>query len=991
MNDASAASPAASPPPEPPAWPVGGGATGALIRTMDWSRTSLGPIAQWPRSLRLGVEMVLDSPVAMVLMWGPDHVMIYNDGYVPIAADRHPAALGGTVPQIWPEIWDWNQEKLAAGLRGEQQVYRDQMLRLQRRDHQDRDHLEEVWFDLYYAPVRDECGTVRGVLCTAPVTTERVLSERRLNFLLDLSERLRDEVDPHVVTGVAAEALGRMLGVDRVGYAVIESESGVATIQRDWTAGPLESLAGRTLRLDHFGTEIARPLLAGESVWMEDTAGSAADPLGIRSFLAVPLLKAGRLTTILYLHSRMPRRWTEAEITLSQDVAARTWSTVERARVESRLRASEDRLRIAQAAGGIGTFELFPAAGRVAVSGQFCRLWGLPERSEFAIEDVLALVHPEDRAKLETSRRQLGVRALAPVEYRIIRPDTGELRWLARRGETVTDGPAGAPRYLGACYDITDRRRAEDRLRELNDSLEREVALRTRERDRIWTVSQDHLVVADAAGVWLSVNPAWSRTLGWSETELVGRQPDWIEHPDDRGVTRRALVALVDGAGGPHATGRFESRLRTADGTYRHFSWTAAAEGERIYGVARDSTLDKQRETALAHAQEALRQSQKMEAIGQLTGGIAHDFNNLLMAITGALDLLQRRLNAGRTDGLERYAGLAAASADRAAQLTQRLLAFARRQPLDPKPVRPERLLAGMDDLLRRTLGPTIALDIVAREPAWHILCDGNQLESAVLNLAINARDAMPEGGRLTISTDNRRLDAEAIARLGAAMPPGDYLVIAAADTGIGMDADTRSHAFEPFFTTKPTGHGTGLGLSMLYGFVRQSGGHARVESELGHGATFELYLPRFEGEGPAGEDAPVRDVAANGAGEIVLVVEDEDAVRELVLDVLRERGYRAIAAADGMAGLDLLRTTPEIDLLVTDVGLPGGMNGRQLADAARHLRPDLKVLFMTGYAHDAWTGRPLLDEGMELLTKPFAVELLAQKLRGMLGAATPG
>jgi nitrogen-specific signal transduction histidine kinase/ActR/RegA family two-component response regulator len=414
----------------------------------------------------------------------------------------------------------------------------------------------------------------------------------------------------------------------------------------------------------------------------------------------------------------------------------------------------------------------------------------------------------------------------------------------------------------------------------------------------------------------------------------------------------------------------------------------ASPEADLIYGSGRHVTAEKQAAEALAQAEEQLRQAQKMEAIGQLTGGIAHDFNNLLAGIIGSLELMQRRIAAGRLDALDRYSSMAITSAQRAAALTQRLLAFARRQPLDPKRVEANRLVASTEDLLRRTLGPSIDLEMVLAGGLWPTLCDPNQLENAILNLAINARDAMPQGGRLTIETANAHLDDAYVQAQGGDVRPGQYIAVSVTDTGIGMEPDVIERAFDPFFTTKPTGQGTGLGLSMLYGFIKQSEGHVRIYSELGRGTTFKLYLPRHRG----GVDIDPAEAATDGvaalraeAGETVLVVDDEAAVRVLVTETLEELGYAAIEAADGSSGLRILQSDVRIDLLVTDVGLPG-LNGRQLADAARVGRPGLRVLFMTGYAHNAAVGNgSALEPGMEIISKPFALDTLAKKIRAMI------
>ena len=384
-----------------------------------------------------------------------------------------------------------------------------------------------------------------------------------------------------------------------------------------------------------------------------------------------------------------------------------------------------------------------------------------------------------------------------------------------------------------------------------------------------------------------------------------------------------------------------------------------------------------------ALAEEALRQAQKMEAVGQLTGGIAHDFNNLLAGISGSLEVIERRIGQGRTEGIDRFIGGAQQSAQRAAALTQRLLAFSRRQTLDPKPTDANRLVMGMEDLIHRTVGPAIKVEVVGAAGLWLTLIDQAQLESALLNLAINARDAMPDGGRLIIETANKWLDERAAKERDT--PAGQYVSICVTDTGSGIPKDIAERIFDPFFTTKPIGQGTGLGLSMIHGFVRQSGGQIRVYSEVGEGTTMCLYLPRYAGEGADDEQPLESEIPEMGAGETVLVIDDEPTVRMLVVDVLQEAGYTAIEAEDGPTGLKILQSSPNLALLITDVGLPGGMNGRQVADAARELRPDLKVLFITGYAENAAVSGGHLEPGMAVVTKPFVMADLAHKITEMI------
>jgi signal transduction histidine kinase len=392
----------------------------------------------------------------------------------------------------------------------------------------------------------------------------------------------------------------------------------------------------------------------------------------------------------------------------------------------------------------------------------------------------------------------------------------------------------------------------------------------------------------------------------------------------------------------------------------------------------------EERTRELMAAEEALRQSQKMEAVGQLTGGLAHDFNNLLTGISGSLQLMQTRLSEGRVNELDRYITAADGAARRAASLTHRLLAFSRRQTLDPKPTNINRLIAGLEELIRRTVGPGIQVEVVGAAGLWTALVDRNQLENALLNLCINARDAMPEGGRITIETANKWLDERAARE--RELSPGQYISLCVTDTGTGMTPEVIKRAFDPFFTTKPLGQGTGLGLSMIYGFARQSGGQVRIYSEVGKGTTMCLYLPRHQGRDEDAQIAHEWEVAPRATeGQRVLVVDDEPTVRMLVSEVLQELGYTAIEVADGSTGLQVLRSDQRIDLLITDVGLPGGINGRQVADGAREVRPDLKVLFITGYAENAVVGNGHLEPGMQVLAKPFPMEALATRIRDLM------
>lgn len=509
-------------------------------------------------------------------------------------------------------------------------------------------------------------------------------------------------------------------------------------------------------------------------------------------------------------------------------------------------------------------------------------------------------------------------------------------------------------------------------------------------------VAEEALFNADLAPVqdWIARQPGWSdfpfvvltSHLDHSRTKL------WRQKLADKlqnvSMMERPLQAIS-------LTSAIQVALRARHRQYEvkalMEAQKAAAENLEALVIARTQELEKanaelKNQMAERERVEAsLRQSQKMEAVGQLTGGLAHDFNNLLTAISGGLELTRARLSQGKADSVDRYIYAAQGAVKKAASLTHRLLAFSRRQTLEPKPTSVNRLVADMEELIRRTVGPAIDIEVVSASGLWTTLVDRNQLENALLNLCLNARDAMPEGGRLTIETANRWLNERTARELDVL--PGQYVSLSVVDTGIGMAPDVAAHAFDPFYTTKPLGQGTGLGLSMIYGFARQSGGQIRISSEVDRGTTMCLYLPRHGDEPTAADDAvslpgPIR---SRGEGKAVLVIDDESSIRMLVADVLTDAGYSVIEAANGQAGLRILQSTARVDFLISDIGLPGGLNGRQVADAARKLRPGLRVLFITGYAENALVGDGQLEKGMHVLAKPFEVERLATKIHELI------
>lgn len=606
------------------------------------------------------------------------------------------------------------------------------------------------------------------------------------------------------------------------------------------------------------------------------------------------------------------------------------------------------------------------------------------------------------RASLEEVARSGQSQQLRAVRYPLRRPTNSgggfENRYWNVTNAPVFDEQGRVSHIIHQAEDVTENLLEQEaaalRLRESNERLNAAL-LASGTGTFYWDLHNNRL----------DMDLPMQRLVG-----LEGLGSGWLSdvlekvHPDDRaGIVQQCELCTRYGDD-------FEMQFRVIlpDGNER---WVfdkgqtfADSSGKPSYvvGACLDITQHKRTERALhrlnetleqrvnaevaarAKTEAALRQSQKMEAVGQLTGGLAHDFNNLLAGVIGSLELLSLRLHQGRTDDLQRYVGSALSSATRATALTHRLLAFSRRQTLDPSPTDLNALIESMMELLQRTTGPLVEYSTRLSDDLWLTLCDTNQLENALLNLTINARDAMPDGGRLTLISENHRLDGPLAQEFG--VQPGEYVALGVSDTGVGIPAEKISYVFDPFFTTKPLGEGTGLGLSMVYGFAKQSGGGVRIESTIGEGTNVWIYLPRHRGL-PTSQEAPAKASLTSTAmeGRTVLVVDDEPNVRTLVAEVLQEMGLKTLEAAEGPSALRILYSDASLDLLISDIGLPGGMNGRQLADAAREKRPSLRVLFITGYAEGSVLQRSNASYDYEVLTKPFSIAALEEKIRSML------
>ena len=850
-----------------PAYLRNTGAVGEMIRRHDWAATPMGPIGQWPPTLKTALSVSLNSVFFSTIYWGPEFRMVYNQAYCDVLGDKHPSALGRPAREVWPEIWDvldpmfHNIVETGAGIH-----VPDGLLLMHRHG-----YVEECYFDYNVSPIYDEAGKIVGLFNAGMETTRRVVGDRRAALLRTVTERMPGARSAQAVCERVAAAIGS-------NHA---------------------DLPFALLYLTDADNKHQARLAAATGVALDDAA---------------------HLRTIDLRDADAP--WRLAEVRAS--------------RTPVRLEA----------------LDTWPPQTAGLSSGQQ--------------PVVLAYALPLMNASGPASE-MLGYLVVGISPRRAF--DDTYLSFIEALAERITSGIATS--------------RSAEVERHFTNELARQVAERTAERDRIWQLSQDPFLIADADGHWLRVSPTWTNLLGWTEQELIGRTSEWIEHPDDRLRTRSEVEQLTQGA----TTQRFENRFRARDGSYRWFAWTAVEAGGLLYCVARDVTAEKEQAANNLRLEAQLRQSQKMEAVGQLTGGLAHDFNNLLTGISGSLELIQLRVSQGRAGEIDRFISTAQNAARRASALTHRLLAFSRQQTLAPKVVDIKRLVAGMEDLIQRTVGPSIAVESAHAAGLWSTLVDPSQLENALLNLCINARDAMPDGGKLMIETGNRWMDKRSAAERD--LQPGQYISLCVSDTGTGMSPAVVSKAFDPFFTTKPIGQGTGLGLSMIYGFARQSGGSAQIYSEQGAGAMICIYLPRYLGDSV--EQSPEKEAAAlpqGYAGRTVLVVDDEPGVRMLAQEVLEEMGYRVLMAPDGPAGMKIIASDEQIDLLITDVGLPGGMNGRQVAEAARAARPGLQILFITGYAENAVLSHGHLAPGVHVLTKPFSIEDLASHVAELIAGA---
>jgi PAS domain S-box-containing protein len=1123
-----------------------GGHTGALIAAHDWAATALGPIASWPQSLRTATAILLRSPVPMVMLWGEDGVMLYNDAYSVFAGGRHPHLLGSKVREGWPEVAEFNDNVMTVGLAGGTLAYKDQELTLYRTG-----RAEQVWMNLDYSPVLDEAGRPAGVLAVVIETTERVRAERELRTERD---RNRGVLDNMGEAFVLLDHNFRIIDMNAEAMRLESRPRAEIIGKTHWEAHPdaapelgdlyrVAMAERRSVALEHRyvwpdGRETwidmrAYPVADGLAVFYRDITErkdaeavlgesearfrNMADNTPVMMWVTDPSGYCTYLNRRWYEFTGQAEAhgegygWLEAVHPEDRPLAESAFVSANAEqrdyRVEFRVRRADGAYRWAIDAAAArfaedGTYLGYVgsvididerreaelallastaqaealAAEQAAILGQLAEgvIVTDPQGKITFVNEAAARLHGVARLDVEPdaysdtyhlltvdgepypsndlplARAVLKGETVADAAWRIRRPDGSEV--LALGSAQPVTAPSGE--RIGAVLtlrDETERAAAEQALRESRDRLAEESrALEV--LNRIGTLVAAELDVERLvqqvvdAGVTLtgarfgaffynvlddqgasymlyalsgaersafdgfgmpratSVFAPTFRGEGVIRSDDILRDERYGKNAPHSGMPKGHLpvrsylaVPVISRSGevigglmfGHPEPGMFTERAERAM-TGLAAQAAIGIDNARLFDAVQQANAElearvRERTAELETAHEALRQSQKMEAVGQLTGGIAHDFNNMLAVVIGSLDLLGRRI--GDADArARRYVDAASDGARRAALLTQRLLAFSRQQPLKPESIDANKLVAGMSELIRGSLGGDVRLETVLASGLWRTHADPNQLENVILNLAVNARDAMPDGGRLTIETQNAHLDARYVAaHLGTA--PGQYVLVAVTDTGTGMPEEVIAKAFDPFFTTKEVGKGTGLGLSQVYGFVKQTGGHVKIYSERGQGTTVKVYLPRLLTEDPAiaGKD-DLAEMPLGEAQEVVLVVEDEPAVRQFSVDALSELGYRVLEADGAAAALRLLDSHPEIALLFTDVVMPE-VNGAKLAMEARRLRPDLRILFTTGYTRNAVVHNGVLDPGVELIGKPFSIEELAAKVRDVLDA----
>jgi PAS domain S-box-containing protein len=1002
----------------------GGGEMGALIRAFDWSHHPLGDPVAWPQSFRTTLRLLLNTGHPMYIWWGPELYCFYNDAYrQSIGPERHPGSLGRPGREVWEEIWPIIGPQIDQVMSGGGATWHVNALVPITRNGQ----REDVYWTYSYGPIDDEEAPngVGGVLVVCTETTEAVLAQQAKEQETARQRRLFEQAPGFIIIMTGPEHLVDF--VNDVHRQVFNSADWIGKTIRD----AFPSIAGQGFyeALDEVYATGKTIEFRRQEVRYRRAGPSAAEETRYLNFIYAPTFDERGAVVGIFCEGfdvteamRADRRLEIVRETGAAVAAEHDLNTIVQIVTDAGVELTgaqfgaffynvvnekgESYTLYALSGAPRSAFENFPMPRNTAVFGPTFNGEGIVRSDDIKKDPRYGKNKP--RKGMPEGHLPVTSYLAVPVISR-----TGDVLGglffghaeLARFNEETERLVSAVANQAAVAIDnarlFASARDANAKLEIANQSLAarvaEEVTARTSAEQSVHAATEQFrllvqgvvdyaIYMLDLEGRVSTWNAGAERIKGYTSDEVVGQHFSMFYTEDAR--TECEPARFLEEAREHGRTAMEGLRVRKDGSTF----WASVVidavhddQGQLIgfAKVTRDITEQRDAARELEAAREALFQSQKMESIGQLTGGIAHDFNNLLGAIGGSFSLIERRLKDGKA-GAERYIAAGQDAVRRASGLTQRLLAFSRRQTLDPKPVDVNRLIVGMEELIRRTVGPSVEVEVVGQGGLWATRVDTSQLESALLNLCINGRDAMaPDGGRLTIETANKWLDDRSGRERD--LIPGQYVSLCVTDTGCGMDREIISRVFEPFFTTKPMGQGTGLGLSMVYGFMRQSGGQVRVYSEVGKGTTMCLYLPRYAGSVDQAITAPDGQHVDKSSGETVLVIDDEPTLRMLVADVLEEAGYRVLQAGTGPDGLRVLQSDARIDLLVTDVGLPGGMNGRQVADAARVTRPDLKVLFITGFAENAAVGNGHLEPGMVVVTKPFVITDFAAKVRELI------
>ena len=978
----------------------------AAMREHDWDGSSLGHPGTWPPSLLALVGVMLGSAPPTFIIWGPERRFLYNDAYARLLGAVHPFALGRDYLEVWRDRRAILDPLLAEAWSG-RPVHNADVEPVPEL----RDGTEDILFSVSYVPVRDAAGRVEGLFGTCTESVGQALSDRRRrdqdvsrreteerqSFLLDLSDALRPLTSPSDIVDVASRRLGERVKASRVFYAEIAGS--LMKVEREYIHG-VGSIIGEH-SLAAFGPDLLAAYRDDVVVAVDDVPSDPRFTIearaGLKSrevgaFVDIVLFRGEEWVSLLAVQSAVRRAWTPAEGSLIREVAERVKAAIERARAEVALRESEEHLAAIFTGASVGLSEMDVEGRFLRVNTELCRILGrsAEELRQLGVADVTAPRHiPLSAATLAQA---VATGESAALDKLYLRPD-GTSIWANSSVRRLDDAQGRFKNLLVVTADISQRREAEQRLAEserrlqhLNETLEQQVSERTAERNLFATIVERTDIMVMAADLRydiLAINRAnadeFERIygvrpkVGDNMLDLLADQPEHqaqVRAGWGRGLAGEEITFVEEYGDADRARSAYEISFRTLRDEKGHRTG--------CYQFVMDVTERLRGQDELAQAQEALRQSQKLEAVGQLTGGVAHDFNNLLTIIRSSVDFLRRPdLPEARK---RRYLDAVSETVDRAAKLTGQLLAFARRQALKPEVFSASQRVRAIADMLDTLTGARVQVLIEAPETSCHVRADVSQFETALVNMAVNARDAMDGEGTLILRVS---CGAALPAVRGHAGSDQPFVAVSLTDTGVGIPPDAMGRIFEPFFTTKGVGKGTGLGLSQVFGFAKQSGGDVDVRSVIGKGTTFTLYLPEVAmADLPPGEREQEEGLAPLGSGQRILVVEDNVGVGQFATQILEDLGYRTTWAGNAEEALDRLgRDGTAFDLVFSDVVMPG-MGGVALARELQSRLPHLPVVLTSGYSHVLAQES---DHGFELLHKPYSAEQLGRILHQVL------